>query len=344
MIIINKNEKVLISISIILFVIILGILIIPFLELNYFKVLSTGFEHDNNYYSENNLEIYLLPSTTATDKVLKVINSANTEIHCALRSLNDTNLEDLLLKKEKTIKVRLFINSDYLGNKRMYQPFVKFSDQNMVGMMHNNYCIIDGKTVITGSIIFNQNTLGKNLHDVLIINSIELASEYNSDFWKLYNREEIIPSSTPKEFIKINENTEMKVLFCPRDDCEKEMVNQINNAKKEVLFATYSFTNFKVINALKENKNITFSGVIDQSGLTKDSIFFENLKNVKLSRLTEIIHTKLITVDDNISITGTTNPTYFGTQLNNENLLIIKSKEINFFYKSLLKYLIKISE
>lgn len=341
----NKKEKIMIFGALLLFALILGILIIPILELTFFKVVSVGFDYDDIYYSEENLEIYLFPSKAGVDKVIEKINLAEKEVHCALRALNHEELEEALFNKEKKgVKVRLVVNSDYLGNKNLHRSFVQFVDLNKDGMMHNNYCIIDNNIVITGSLIFNQNTIEKNLHDVLIINSVKLAEKYNSNFWKLYNKETLKRVEQEQEFIKINDNTQIKVLFCPIYNCENEFVTQVNNAKNEVYFATYSFTNSNIINALKEKKDINFGGILDQSGLTKDSIYFKNFNNIKLSKLTQIIHTKLLVFDDEISITGSTNPTYFGTQINNENMLIVKSEKINSFYKNLLKYLLEVSK
>lgn len=340
----NKKEKILILISIFLFIILLLVLTLPLIK-NSFQVVSIGFDYNNIYYSEENLEIYLFPSNAGVDKVIEKINLAEKEVHCALRALNHEELEEALFNKEKSgVKVRLVVNSDYLGNKNLHKPFVQFIDLNKDGMMHNNYCIIDNNIVITGSLIFNQNTIEKNLHDVLIINSAKLAEKYTSNFWKLYTNETLKRVEQEQEFIKINDNTQIKVLFCPIYDCENEFVTQTSNAKNEIYFATYSFTNSNVINALKEKKDINFGGVIESLGLTNESIYFQNFNNVKLSKLTQILHTKLLIFDDKISITGSTNPTYFGTKINNENMLIIKSEKINLFYKKLLKYLLELSK
>lgn len=338
----NKLQKA--NIGVLLSIILVIATIFGIIYLTFYKPQIPQYEFDYNdlYYSEDNLEIYLLPNQKAIDKVIETINDANSEIHCALRSLNHTELENTFIEKEKTTKVRLFINQDYMGNKTIYLPYVRFEDRNLDtnGMMHNNYCILDQETVITGSIIFNENTIHSNVHDVLIIKSKELAKEYNSDFWRLYNDQNFVKQQTPNSNeIQINKDTIVKVHFCPVEDCETAIDNELDLATKTIKAAVYLFTNEKMIYSIKNKKNVEKKIILEPYGLTEDSLVYERINGVKISHLIQKVHTKLITIDNNISISGTINPTYFGVNRNQENFLIIKSEKINKFYSNLIDYL-----
>jgi phosphatidylserine/phosphatidylglycerophosphate/cardiolipin synthase-like enzyme len=322
-----------IILSIILIIIVTsGVIIISSQKIS--PTIAYRFNYDEKNFEEENIEILLFPDENNVNKVLEKIDSAKKEINCAFRSFNHKELEKILIEKEKEIKVRLFVNSDYLGKTDFYLPFVNFEKREGKGMMHNNYCIIDENIVITGSLIFNANTINQNIHDALIINSEELAKEFNKDFWRLYNREGN-KEKEEGEFIKINDDTEIKAFFCPVNDCEEIMTREIQDGEK-IRFATYAFTNEKI---KKEIEQKEIQGVVDYYGLTEDSILFDELKGVKMSKIIENVHTKLFVIDNEITITGTMNPSFFGTKLNQENMLIIKNKKINEFYTKLINYL-----
>ncbi|HNV01481.1 MAG TPA: phospholipase D-like domain-containing protein [archaeon] len=338
----NKLQK--INIGIILSIILIIITIFGVIYLNLYKpeIPQYHFDYNNLYYSEENIEIYILPNQKALDRVIEILTDANKEIHCTLRSLNYEELENTFIEKEKTTKVRLFINEDYMGNKNIYLPYVKFEDRNhdTNGMMHNNYCIIDQEIVIAGSIIFNENTIHSNVHDVIIIKSKDLAKEYNSDFWRLYNDQNFVEQQTPSyNEIQINDNTIISPHFCPVENCEIVMDNEFSKSNSTIKAAVYLFTNNKMINTVKYKKDVEKKIIIEPYGLTRDSIVYEKIPGVKISHLVEKVHTKLITIDDNISISGTMSPTYFGVNWNQENFLIIKNKNINKFYNELIDYL-----
>ncbi len=334
----NKLKKINIGLIISFLLAIIFILLILnslYLELN---PKFEKFYYSDNYFSSENIEIFILPRKEALNKILFEINNAKSEIHCALRSLNYEDLENEFIEKNKTIKVRLFVNQDYRGNTRIYLPFVKFEERN-VGMMHNSYCVIDGEKVITGSLIFNENTIHKNIHDVLIINSKELAKQYNNNFWRIYNNQSNENIESVLEFIKINDNTFIKPHFCPYENCEEIILYELNNSKYSVKSAVYSFTSQSVIDFMKRSNNIEKKVVLEPLGLTENSIFFQRFNWVRQSRIIENVHTKLITIDTNTVITGSMNLSYFGMYYNEENFLIIKNEEINKFYSKFIDYL-----
>ncbi len=295
----------------------------------------------NEDFSAKNFNLYFAPNENNIEKVLDTINNSKEEIHCALRALNHKKLENILKNKENDgVKVRLFIDSDYMGNKDIYLPYTRFSSSEELGMMHNNYCIIDNQIVFTGSLIFNNNTILQNFHDILIINSTELASEYNSDFWIMYNNQTTTNKQYRKEFIKINEELFVKPCFSPYENCQDLIVDAINISKGEINFAVYSFTNEKITKALIEKElyqNTPIKGVIDARGVVKTTINYQIMDWIKVNIGKRRIHTKIFRLGEDLSITGSMNPTLMGVGKNNENILLIKSKEVSKSYESFIK-------
>jgi phosphatidylserine/phosphatidylglycerophosphate/cardiolipin synthase-like enzyme len=195
-------------------IVLLGINIVFILLIAGFLIYTTkpGKIDLSDTYVDENIELYFSPSDHSLNRVLEVVNSSQKEIHCALRSLNFIPLENLFEQKEKSgVKVRLYVDSDYMGNKRIYSPYLRFAPPGFA-MMHNNYCIFDDEIVMTGSMIFNNNTMKYNFHDIVIINSTVLADAYSSDFWRLYNNQTNY-SSGDKELAYISDDTFAKPFF-----------------------------------------------------------------------------------------------------------------------------------
>jgi phosphatidylserine/phosphatidylglycerophosphate/cardiolipin synthase-like enzyme len=126
-----------------------------------------------------------------------------------------------------------------------------------------------------------------------------------------------------KEPFYLIDNISIKVYFCPRDNCSEIFINLLNNAKSiKCLFYDLNLEN---ISEIIKTKNNFFIGV-----------YAKNLKS-NYYGLTPIntgyvMHNKYCILDGEVVITGSTNPTYRDVSLNNNNLIVIKSKKAAEFY------------
>jgi len=132
---------------------------------------------------------------------------------------------------------------------------------------------------------------------------------------------------------------QIKVLFSPQDNCAQEIVSEIDKAKDYVYVAMYFFTSRPIAQALIKAKD---RGVDVKVCLDKEQPHYEYTKckflenqgiNIKLISGSGIMHNKFCIVDDYITITGSYNWTASADLKNDENLLIIESKEITGIYK-----------
>lgn len=290
-------------------------------------------------YVDDSLKMYFMPQEAAIDTLISLLYSANDSISCVFRALNYQALEDVLIEQEQNgITVRLYVDSDYMGNQRIYLPYTRFSDPDDP-MMHANYCIIDGTQVITGSTIFNENTLFFNFHDLLFIDSEPLADRFTSHFWFLYD-DHNRSRSFEAENISVGDSI-VSALFCPIDDCVTPYVNLIDSAEERVDFAIYAFTHSEIIDAIRraEARGVTIRGAVDRRGLTPSSIEWENIPGVKISSFNRRLHTKLLVVDSEVSITGSLNPSLRGTTQNDEVVLIIQNPSLGRVYSDYVEYI-----
>jgi phosphatidylserine/phosphatidylglycerophosphate/cardiolipin synthase-like enzyme len=130
------------------------------------------------------------------------------------------------------------------------------------------------------------------------------------------------------------QNISGAVYFSPNGGCTKAIVNEISNAKTEILIQAYSFTSAPIAKALvsAHKKGIKIEAILDKSNVTGNYSSVTFLKNAGISTYIDsqhaISHNKIIIIDKEIVITGSFNFTRAAEEKNAENLLILKNKEL----------------
>lgn len=138
----------------------------------------------------------------------------------------------------------------------------------------------------------------------------------------------------------ISESTsQIKVLFSPQDNCAQEIISTINNARNYVYVAMYFFTSRPIAQALIDvsARGVDVRVCMDGSEPSYEyskGLYLEN-KNIPVKVITGkgIMHNKFCVIDDEVIITGSYNWTARADLENDENLLIIYSRETAKKYK-----------
>ena len=126
----------------------------------------------------------------------------------------------------------------------------------------------------------------------------------------------------------------IKVLFSPRDNCAREIISEIDNAKSRVWTAMYFFTSRPLAQALVRAKerglDVRVCTDVEQPAYEYSKIkFLENKGiSIRLVGAAGIMHNKFCLIDNHIIITGSYNWTISADLKNDENLLIIRSEDI----------------
>ena len=129
-------------------------------------------------------------------------------------------------------------------------------------------------------------------------------------------------------------DTPVNVYFSPKGGCTDAIINEIEQAKKEILVQAYSFTSAPIAKALvnAHKKGIKIEAVLDKSNVTSNYSSATYIANngipVFIDAAHAIAHNKIMIIDKEIVITGSFNFTKAAEEKNAENLLIIKSKEL----------------
>ena len=133
-------------------------------------------------------------------------------------------------------------------------------------------------------------------------------------------------------------NTPFQVYFSPNGGCADAIINQIDNAKSEILVQAYSFTSTTIAKALLEahKRGVKVEAILDKSQKSQKYSGATFLANSRIPTFIDsvhaIAHNKIMIIDGKTVITGSFNFTKAAEMRNAENLLIIKSPELAKLY------------
>ncbi|MFH1505862.1 MAG: phospholipase D-like domain-containing protein, partial [archaeon] len=262
------------------------------------------------------LEVFFCPRDDCEQVMIDTISSAQ-DVKCAFYDLDLINLTKTL--KEKNVE--LLIDED---NYEGYGQEISGS-----GLMHNKFCILDEKIVITGSMNPTLRGAYKNNNNLIIIESPTLAQNYLAEFKEIKNGKE--NKKTKITEIKYN-GYPIQNFFCPDDMCEEKVLQVLNKANSSIYFMTFSFTSDAIGDLLIDKRNdIEIKGIFEKS---QNSKWSEKKKmdvfnmDTKTDSNPANLHHKVFIIDEKIVTLGSYNPTNNANTRNDENILIIHNEEI----------------
>jgi len=128
------------------------------------------------------------------------------------------------------------------------------------------------------------------------------------------------------------------VCFSPNGGCTHAIVDQIDNAKSEILIQAYSFTSAPIAKALvnAHKKGIHVEIILDKSNRSKKYSAGDFTAHMGVTTYIDsrhaIAHNKIMIIDRETVITGSFNFTKAAEEKNAENLLIIRNKKLAEIY------------
>jgi len=274
---------------------------------------------------DGKIELYFCPQDGCKEKLVEFLRSAEHSIHCALFDVDLPEVKDEL---KRGIDVKLVTDVKNVDESKELNPIVNPGYQ----LMHNKFCVVDGKKIFTGS--FNPTERGNfyNNNNMLIIESEHLAKNYEDEFEELFSETFSGGVEVKYPIVYLND-IRVENYFCPEDDCSKHVLDVLGDARNEIYFMTFSFTDNDIGNMLIRNYDdaVTVKGVFERSGMS-DYSEYHRLKDsgmeVKLDSNKYKLHHKVFIVDNETIITGSYNPTGSGDKKNDENILVIHDKNI----------------
>ncbi len=254
--------------------------------------------------------------------LLAAIN-ASTDVKCAFYDLTDPATVALLKEKRADVLV-------YGAN---YDGYGTPINATAGGLMHDKICVLDNRTVITGSTNPTVNCYEKNDNNLLIIDGAALAQDYLVDIQGIKDGAQ---QATPYPLIDhtaANVTFRIETYFCPADNCEEHLLDALGAANSTIDFMTFSFTSDPIG---KELVNLSAHGVAVRGVFERreESQYSEYARlkdaglDVRLDGNSATMHHKVFIIDDETVAFGSYNPTASGNTKNDENLLIVHDKAI----------------
>jgi phosphatidylserine/phosphatidylglycerophosphate/cardiolipin synthase-like enzyme len=292
------------------------------------------YQKEETVNEKGSIEVYWCITENCTKVIVQELNKSN-NIKCAFYTLKHKSLIDLIISKD----------IDIVLHEKTYTQIDKNSIIRTVvapkqwGLMHNKFCSYEKngiKTILTGS--YNPSGNEKKHDIILIIASSSLHKEYTSEYEEMMNKifaggkksktKEIILTTS----IEGNEhNLSIKPAFCPEDNCENKILEEIRKAKEEIIVVAYTYTSEpitkEIIEAKKRGVNISF--IIDRGTTNTQGSQIQTIKDNSIPitiAQNYLMHHKIIVIDKTI-ILGSMNYGKSANTRNDENILIISDSE-----------------
>jgi phosphatidylserine/phosphatidylglycerophosphate/cardiolipin synthase-like enzyme len=285
------------------------------------------------------------------EKLIELINNAQTSIHVASFEFNLTPVADALIAaKNRGVDVK-WITDNKNGLEYDIQPGRgQFSlltsagievkdDAGRSALMHNKFWIFDQQITWTGSTNISVNAVFKQNNNVLVIHSPEIAFIFEREFQEMWNGQfgPRAPSTVNTQWAIID-GTPIQVLFSAEDHVINNLIALVNDAKVNIRFLAFSFTDYPLAQAMidRSKAGVDVKGVYETFGSNSSGSELDTFLCAGISARQDgngsFLHDKIIIIDNSIVVTGSLNYSSNADESNEENVVILDDAEIAALY------------
>jgi len=266
------------------------------------------------------------------------IENAKSSIYMAMYDFTNSMILDALIDaKKRGVDVEVTTDDatiDEDNYQKLLDEGIRVSDDNNPNaLMHDKFLLIDGTILWSGSGNYTVYSFYRNNENYVRVESKDFANAYQKEFMLLSSNDD-----TSYKGVDIGD---VDIYFSPDANFVSKIVELIDNAKTSIYFLAFSFTNKDIADALIEAKKrgVDVKGVFDegqnaQQTYSQYDYLLSSDIDVKLDGSSYKQHSKVIIIDNTITITGSYNFTKKANYTNNENSLVIKSQDIAKEYKN----------
>ncbi len=294
------------------------------------------------------------------DATIAFIDSAQQTLDVALYNNNRTDITNALkLAHSRGVRVRYVAALD--GSNPALQPAPPFPViyGNSSALMHNKFMVVDADLtdrcwVMSGSLNWTTGNMANDFNNTLFIQDQSLARTYELEFEEMWGGGGAQPDEANSRFgAAKKDNTPHKFIigdipvesyFSPSDQTTSRIVEAIETADSEALFALLTFTKDEIGQAFVDvfNDGAQVRGMIDNvgdQGTEYDYLLSQGV-NVQPHTASGILHHKYGIIDADapnsapVVVTGSHNWTFTAETANDENTLIIHDADIALLYKA----------
>jgi HKD family nuclease len=312
-------------------------------------------------------------------KLIDFINRATYSIDCAFYSFAASPVTNALLAKwNQGVKIRLIVDAensqtqaDMLRTAGVPVITSTFGGNHPTGIMHNKFCIVDGRDVSTtndwlwtGSTNTSTQQFFTDSNNSLEIKDFGVAQAYLTEFNEMWGSSNDTPeaslanmgsakSDNTPHFFNVN-GIPIEVWFAPSDGVEARYVQYVQTANYGIAVNVMLITSDPIADAMKARYDAIpgfyVRGVFDSGNINTSGSEWQEMKglggqnpwnpgaDIWASTEPGILHHKTMIIDegrtdsDPILITGSFNWSNAANTVNDENSIVFHSQRIANLY------------
>jgi phosphatidylserine/phosphatidylglycerophosphate/cardiolipin synthase-like enzyme len=274
------------------------------------------------------------PLVAALDKAKLSIDVAAYSI-----SLNSVRYA-LINAHDRGVTVRVVMESENMDRsdvQAMLDAGIPIIGDNLPGLMHDKFIVIDRSEVWMGSMNFTDSGAYDDNNNMMRIFSAKVAEDYSVEFKEMFEDNKFGPNvvaETPNPKVTID-GTELDVFFSPDDHVLNSLYDVLSKAKSSIYFLAYSFTSNELGDIVRQQAadGLTVKGVMDEEQITTNmgtefDPFLQAGLDVKKDGNDGLMHHKVFIIDEKIVAFGSYNFSNSAEERNDENLIIVYNEQI----------------
>jgi phosphatidylserine/phosphatidylglycerophosphate/cardiolipin synthase-like enzyme len=273
--------------------------------------------------------------------LVEALDAARLRIDVAAYSLSLNSVRNALIRAhDRGVNVRVVMestNMDKSDPQIMIKAGIPIIGDNMNGLMHDKFIVIDRSEVWMGSMNFTDNGAYDDNNNLFRIRSKKMAENYSKEFEEMFVDSQFGPNvvaETPFPDLTIDE-TEVKTYFSPDDGVLNALVPLLNDAGQSIYFLAYSFTSNEMGDVVRQKAEdgLDVKGVMDAEQVvsnqgTEYDLFKQAGMSVRIDGNEGLMHHKVFVIDGKIVAFGSYNFSKSAEENNDENLIIVYSEPI----------------
>lgn len=272
----------------------------------------------------------------------------------------DNVTEALCRAAQRGVKVRLVTEKEYYETpdgtalrpmiQKLKAAGIDVLPDDRGGLMHDKFLVANGQTVWTGSYNITEGGTYHENNNAMRIESQELARIYTHEFEKMYVHKNFGVDKPTNDNpgddhpilrrVKLG-NTEVEAFFSPfmgaQRGSKQAILDEIAKARTSVQFLAFSFHDDDIGNAMlaKAAQGVKVEGVFEKSQAAIRTSEYKRMNpqegamlgklDVRIDTNPELMHHKVIIIDDHTLIMGSFNFSSNAQDTNDENMLVFRN-------------------
>jgi phosphatidylserine/phosphatidylglycerophosphate/cardiolipin synthase-like enzyme len=269
----------------------------------------------------------------------------NTLDIAAFEMNNELISEAIIAAHERGVAVRIVTDDEHgiedddgiLEN--MKDLGIPVVDDDRSALMHNKFMIMDEAAVWTGSWNYTVNGTYRNNNNAIAFLNDEAVAAYQTEFDEMFLDGEFGSTSTDQGVINFSQgDVNVTVLFASEADEVPVLTEVIQQADSNIRIMTFVFSSDELGDAMIDmiDQGVTVQGVFENRNSTADWSELPRLQcaggEMRQDGNPYTLHHKVFIIDDDTVVTGSFNYSDNALSSNDENVVIIKSKDIASLY------------